>query len=423
VLLGSAPPPDETEDSRSEWNVFATKTEKEEESSNGPQLEMDPTYKVHAEIGTAASASYIRILTVDTAAGPALIRPDVIPQACRYLIEPCRDVFIRSATNHKKQIEQMKKLQIRIGDMTTWCYFGLAPDLPPGVLIGTAFINRHISIIDPERHIIRPKGSKAVPILNRDGDSVCAIHAPMPLERFDPDGQHVALTVARGLTIPALSQALTLVRANANGIISVQGNNRLYEKRGCQVANGLAEVHEGYPFWIWIANFTQRDQYLPKRMTIGAVASAPDILFHRTAPGTDAIEKGSVDWSKVNAEAKEEHNNAEEKVIKESDANPITHVNVTRLGKKTIFEDFAKRHEEVLKSDKNDVEKDWRSLVNIDEKYEAYKDKLTTMLERHQGMWDGHLGSIKATRHYIELTEGARPVRSHPYRAGPTQRE
>ena len=120
MLLGSAPPPDETEDSRSEWNVFATKTEKEEENSNGPQLEMDPTYKVHAEIGTGASASYIRILTVYTAAGPALIRPDVIPQAFRHFIEPCRDVFIRSATNHKKQIEQMIKLRIRIGDMTTW---------------------------------------------------------------------------------------------------------------------------------------------------------------------------------------------------------------------------------------------------------------------------------------------------------------
>ena len=38
-------------------------------------------------------------------------------------------------------------------------------------------------------------------------------------------------------------------------------------------------------------------------------------------------------------------------------------------------------------------------------------------------MWDGHLGSIKATRHYIELTEDAGPARSHPYRAGPTQRE
>ena len=106
-----------------------------------------------------------------------------------------------------------------------------------------------------------------------------------------------------------------------------------------------------------------------------------------------------------------------------SDANVITDVNVNRLGSKITFEEFAKRNEEVGQSDKTDVKTDWRTMVNIDEKYVAYKEKLTTMLEKHQQMWDGHLGSIKATRHYIELTEDARPARSHPYRAGPTQRE
>ena len=201
--------------------AFATKAEKQKTDNTGPRLEMDPTYKVHAEIGTAASASYIRILTVDTAAGPALIRPDVIPPSCRHLIEPYHDVFIRSANNHKKQIDQMIKLRIRIGDMTTWCHFGLAPDLPPGILIGTAFINKHISIIDPEHYVIRPKGSKPVPILNRDGSSVCTINAPTPLERFHPEQPNLDLIIARSLTIPAFSQALTLVRAHANGIVSV----------------------------------------------------------------------------------------------------------------------------------------------------------------------------------------------------------
>ena len=82
-------------------------------------MEMDPTYNLNPEIGTGAIASYIRLLTVDTAARPELIRPDVIPPACRHLIEPCHYVLVRSATNRKKQIEQMISLRLRVGDMKT----------------------------------------------------------------------------------------------------------------------------------------------------------------------------------------------------------------------------------------------------------------------------------------------------------------
>jgi hypothetical protein len=38
-------------------------------------------------------------------------------------------------------------------------------------------------------------------------------------------------------------------------------------------------------------------------------------------------------------------------------------------------------------------------------------------------MWDGSLGHVHASNHKIELLPGARPVRSHPYRAGPRARE
>ena len=38
-------------------------------------------------------------------------------------------------------------------------------------------------------------------------------------------------------------------------------------------------------------------------------------------------------------------------------------------------------------------------------------------------MWDGYLGTIRATSHYIELTNRARPQNQPPYRAGPTPRE
>jgi hypothetical protein len=44
-------------------------------------------------------------------------------------------------------------------------------------------------------------------------------------------------------------------------------------------------------------------------------------------------------------------------------------------------------------------------------------------LQRHRTMWDGRLGHVHATHHRMELKPGAKPVHSHPYRAGPRARK
>ena len=45
------------------------------------------------------------------------------------------------------------------------------------------------------------------------------------------------------------------------------------------------------------------------------------------------------------------------------------------------------------------------------------------MLRKHEKMWSGQLGEITVTEHHIDLIKGARPLKSHPYRAGPKPRE
>ena len=54
---------------------------------------------------------------------------------------------------------------------------------------------------------------------------------------------------------------------------------------------------------------------------------------------------------------------------------------------------------------------------------EKLKKKIMDMLERHQSMWDGHLGEIKAAARRIALKPNSRPIRQQPYRAGPKSRE
>lgn len=87
-----------------------------------------------------------------------------------------------------------------------------------------------------------------------------------------------------------------------------------------------------------------------------------------------------------------------------------------------MFEEGAERHAEVQEKDQKDIESDWRDVLNVDDKFLKHRPELIKMLAKHQTMWDGHLGNVKATRHYIELTPDAKTAHQPPYRAGPKQR-
>ena len=51
-------------------------------------------------------------------------------------------------------------------------------------------------------------------------------------------------------------------------------------------------------------------------------------------------------------------------------------------------------------------------------------ERFRAVLHKHEAMWSGKaLSAIKATRHHIELTLGAKPVRVPLQRAGPKARE
>jgi len=54
---------------------------------------------------------------------------------------------------------------------------------------------------------------------------------------------------------------------------------------------------------------------------------------------------------------------------------------------------------------------------------EGLLPQVLALLEKHRTLWSGHLGSIKATEHRIELKPGSKPVRLNTYRMVPRTRE
>ena len=61
--------------------------------------------------------------------------------------------------------------------------------------------------------------------------------------------------------------------------------------------------------------------------------------------------------------------------------------------------------------------------INLEDVEKKYHSDIRSMLKRHEEMWSGKLGEIKVSEHHIDLVPGARPAKSHPYRAGPKARE
>ena len=61
--------------------------------------------------------------------------------------------------------------------------------------------------------------------------------------------------------------------------------------------------------------------------------------------------------------------------------------------------------------------------VTLSEVPEKYHDAIKAVLNKHKKMWDGKFGEVKKAEHAIDLKEDTKLVRSHPYRAGPKERE
>jgi hypothetical protein len=74
--------------------------------------------------------------------------------------------------------------------------------------------------------------------------------------------------------------------------------------------------------------------------------------------------------------------------------------------------------------DRQDVEGAlWKQDVDLALLTPQEREKVLTMLMKHRTMWDGRLCQVHTTAHRIQLTSGAKPAYSQPYRAGAKARE
>ncbi|MEM9413396.1 MAG: retropepsin-like aspartic protease, partial [Planctomycetota bacterium] len=451
------------------------------------QLFKKETYVVHGTVGMG-NLSLSRNVTMDTAAGPNLIRTSLVKPEWEPYIRPIpRQTRLTGAGGRPLNLHGVLPLRVTLGRQTTKIWFGIVDELPPGVLLGTSFHDKHVKSIRPDKRIIQLRGAPSIPILNDLKDnSINAINRPEPLDDYtvfptdDTEEKLRSIRLAKTVRIPAQSQVVVQVTSRLNGFYTISPHWRTNHKMSVMAANGIANVKTSQPFDIYLANFGNSTVTLPKNMRVAYASNPPEIILNASTRGRSEskLGGGTRPSEKLNKELQissddyrqrtkklEESLTERRKTQFEDTVMAYKHPTFDRRGQlvhkkpqklklqnsqgtartvetyagRIIIDEFSvssvsknygvrsgeniDKHLEVTESDKEELKKNWRDAINIYDSNEDLRTRLEQTLEPFQHMWDGRIGTVNITTHQIDLEPGAKPVFQPPYRAGPRQRE
>jgi len=380
------------------------------------QLFRQKNYRVEATV-TGPDGTTIRTpIVIDTGAGPNLVNYDWLTANWR---EQARDVdppALRSANQEPMLVRQVVRLCVQMGDLPVDVWFGIVKGLAVKVLLGTSYIDRFVQSIEPQQQLVvpvrsRPVAINLVPPHERTAlltqfvallDSLLSPDAspaaPAPVEaNQDPcptrpvpidtapmptkdEYNSRCVRVARQVKIAPFTVAPVLVHCPTAGLVSLETHPHLTRLCHALMAKGVMQVRVGRPFFVQVANFQSTPVHLPKAMIIGLATSDP-VVFDSTAPANEVC------------------------------ALDADHTSTTT-------------DQDMPLSDKPKTASDgWEERINIGDAYNSLRDRVLDTLRPFEDMWDGHLGTISAAKHRIEVPVEARPVRGVPYRAGPRMRQ
>ncbi len=248
-------------------------------------------------------------------------------------------------------------MTVRFGEFAIRTHFLVVPSLAVECILGTAYTNRYVKsiyCIDREVELLDGTTVSIQAIYGEDGDT-----QPTAEKESPPPRRSNKIRVARAIRIPPLAEAEVWVQTEYQGKCFVQGDSKPYVAKGLALANGVAAAKPNQPFRVRVMNLSRVPRFLPKTMVLGRALPHPRTVIYLVPNGPP-----------------------------------------------------------VLQTQEDKPEGDWKSKLALDHLVEDMKARVTALLERHESMWDGHLGTISATSHNIDLLPASRPVFSQPYRAG-----
>jgi len=202
-----------------------------------------------------------------------------------------------------------------------------------------------------------------VPILRR-GKTVSYAKANQPGKAGAASETDAKVRLAREVVLPARSRGYVPIQTSFQGNGVITQRHQMYERHGVHVATGTMDCTANQTRWVEVTRTGSTSRRLPEGMILGLMSAYTSTVA--------AISRE--EWASLSP-------------------SPATVPDVT-----------------------DPVEEPHVHTSNVPE---GLRPPVLSVMEKHRALWSGHLGSIKATEHRIELKPGSKPVRLNPYRMGP----
>jgi hypothetical protein len=212
----------------------------------------------------------------DTCASAYIIRRDTLPAGIE--IHPCDKMpnLVDANGDHLK-FEGVATVTIGIGALNISADFLVSHTLSVPLILGTAFIDEHVSAIFPDQRRI----------VLKDLSEVAILHSSVETSSVKLDCDYL---------VPSFSEFVVCVTTKRSGLAEIRPASM--RSRKIHAANGILEIPSSGPFSIKIANFSE-DAIFLRAGTVVAYATelqAVAIINQEGKDGKDAwIEEVDLD--------------------------------------------------------------------------------------------------------------------------------
>lgn len=347
-------------------------------------------------IGTSHRELQARSISIDTCSGYNVVARSALPPDWKSHLAPHHGPLPRLAKADSSPLPLLGvvSLAVRFANNIYRFPFVIADSLAVDVIVGTPFIDKHVRLIDIEKRRMLFLG-RQVPILPPPPPSGAESSAQTTTKSSRDShcaSAHVhPIKLSRPITIPPMSQLAAPVSSLASGLVHINPKPSLVLRHGVCATNGIHDLSPNKPFYLLLDNFPHIPRSLPKGNLV-AYAECNDVPVFLSDRATGE------EFGRVLNIGTLPHPSQPPPTLGISDPAAAAPAPPASTPGGT---------------DANPPS--WENELSLDHISDrGLRSSIIEMLRKHSTMWNGQLGTIRATEHRIALQPGRVPFAPCP---------
>lgn len=336
---------------------------------------------------------------LDTGAGPSVVREDILPCGWQRLASRApKSTHVCDASGQLLKARGVLELSVIVNGKPMEFEFLVVRALSVPLILGMDFQKEHVKAIYPgTESVLWNLGFLSYAKRTWEGKAQSAFPVKGNPIRQDPS----ALYLSKGVTLAPRSLQAVYVKCGTNGKCLLYERPHKMAKKGLRLHNALATIRNRRDFRIHVMNISDRAVNLPKNFAVGVAIPYDGPVLEVPADYLSAPSEGAAPLVTLGPE----QGNPLSQASAPEDVTPKGPAGTT-----------------VPEPGTTDKKPDGTPVQMPKVAYDLIPPELhqavRELLNRYKDLWNGQLGRIDVTPHRITLKEGAKPIRSQPYRTG-----